>query len=114
VRFTPQFLRALHLELFSKPSFQGVCKLLKILDSSACPGPDPRFAGMTEKGIFRVFTISSILFHFAFITACPFPLFYPISRGLASYDRCGIETHPAYRTWAGAVRFLGWDHDARE
>ena len=37
---------------------QGLYNLLKILDSGACPGPDPGFAGMTEKGLFRLFTNS--------------------------------------------------------
>jgi hypothetical protein len=35
-----------------KIGVQGVYKLLKLLDSGACPGLDPGFAGMTRKGIF--------------------------------------------------------------
>jgi hypothetical protein len=31
-----------------KTGVQIICTRLKILDSGACPGPDPGFAGMTE------------------------------------------------------------------
>jgi len=62
VRLTPQFLRALHLELFTKPSnlmilqkvvtpvetgVQGIYKPLKILDSG--------FRRNDEKGHFQTF-----------------------------------------------------------
>jgi hypothetical protein len=31
------------------------------LDSGACPGPDPGFAGMTENGLLELFTNASVL-----------------------------------------------------
>jgi hypothetical protein len=40
---------------------QGIHDPLKKLDSGACPGLDPGFAGMTEKGIFRLFARPSKL-----------------------------------------------------
>jgi len=39
-----------------KTGVQEGCKDLKELDSGACPGADPGLAGMTEIGIFRIFT----------------------------------------------------------
>jgi hypothetical protein len=33
---------------------------LNLLDSGACPGPDPGFAGMTKKGNFGVFSFQSL------------------------------------------------------
>jgi hypothetical protein len=42
----------------------GVPKIyneLKRINSGACPGPDPGFAEMTKKRIFRIFTNSSFL-----------------------------------------------------
>jgi hypothetical protein len=35
---------------------QKIFKYLKLLDSRACPGPDPKFAGMMEKGVFTHLT----------------------------------------------------------
>ena len=51
-----------------KTGVQGIYKPLKILDSGACPGPDPGFAGMTEKGIFRLLTRSSNTIDIIFIS----------------------------------------------
>jgi len=42
----------------------GVQKIhnnLETLDSGACPGPDPGFAGMTVKGVSRLFTKPSMV-----------------------------------------------------
>jgi hypothetical protein len=39
-----------------KTGVQEVLKGLKILDSGACPGPDPGFAGMTEEGRKPIFS----------------------------------------------------------
>jgi hypothetical protein len=44
-----------------KTGVQRIYNYLKELDSGACPGPDPGFAGMTENRIFRLLTNSSIL-----------------------------------------------------
>jgi hypothetical protein len=38
-----------------KTGVQRIYNPLKRLGSGACPGPDPGFAGMTQKGIFRLF-----------------------------------------------------------
>jgi hypothetical protein len=40
----------------AKAGAQGFYKFFKLLDSGACPGLDPRSAGMTKNGIFRLFT----------------------------------------------------------
>jgi hypothetical protein len=39
-----------------KTGVQGIYNYSKILDSGACPGLDPGFAGMTGKRIFGLFT----------------------------------------------------------
>jgi len=44
-----------------KTGVQTNSNCLKLLDSDACPGLDPRFAGMTKRGIFRLFTRASII-----------------------------------------------------
>jgi len=44
-----------------KTGVQRIYNYLKELDSGACPGPDPGFAGMTERRIFRLFTNSSFI-----------------------------------------------------
>jgi hypothetical protein len=44
-----------------KTGVQGIYNSLKKLDSGACPGPDPGFAGMTGNPNFRLFTRSSRL-----------------------------------------------------
>jgi hypothetical protein len=44
-----------------KTGVQEIWNKLKILDSGACPGPDPGFAGMTGKGGFRFLAKPSIL-----------------------------------------------------
>jgi len=44
-----------------KTGVQRIYGYRKGLDSGACPGPDPGFAGMTEKRLFRLFTKPSIL-----------------------------------------------------
>jgi hypothetical protein len=46
-----------------KTGVQGIDKFLKILGSGACPGPDPGFAGMTEREIFGLFTEPSKIVH---------------------------------------------------
>jgi hypothetical protein len=43
-----------------KTGVQRIYSYGKGLDSGACPGPDPGFAGMTEKRLFRLFTKPSI------------------------------------------------------
>jgi hypothetical protein len=42
-----------------KTGVQRIHNCLRTLDSGACPGPDPEFAGMTGNRIFRLFTKSS-------------------------------------------------------
>ena len=42
-----------------KTGVPRIYNCLRTLDSGACPGPDPGFAGMTGKRIFRLFTGSS-------------------------------------------------------
>jgi hypothetical protein len=44
-----------------KTGVHSIYKSLKRMDSGACPGLDPGFAGMTKNHLFRVFTNSSKL-----------------------------------------------------
>jgi hypothetical protein len=43
------------------PADAGIQNYLKLLDTGACSGVDPGFAGVTKIGSFWVFTISSVL-----------------------------------------------------
>jgi hypothetical protein len=50
------------------PAKAGVQNFLELLDSGACPGPDPGFAGMTDRFEIRLFTRPSFWMLFLFIS----------------------------------------------
>jgi hypothetical protein len=49
--FAPRSKKEVHIAYAITPAKAGVQKLLNKLDSGACPGPDPGFAGTTFSGL---------------------------------------------------------------